>query len=555
MKKTLYTTTYFRALVLLAMAVVLTGCAVPRTSGPQKDYALTVLHTNDVHSSYGGFTSENRICYAPVCEGGSGGSVRLQRAVRAVRAQKPDAILLDGGDEFQGTLFWTLHKAAPITEIIDRIGYQAIAPGNHEFDDGVVTFLCYANSIKTPVVAANLSFDKGLKGAERILPWLVTEIKGRKVGIVGLVTAETPLVTSNSEGAKFSDEAAALKKAVTELTAQGVDIIIALTHDGFEDDKKLARTVAGVDIFVGGHSHSLLSNSIPRAEGKYPTVEKSPEGKPVLVVSAGSAGRYLGKLDVVFDAAGVPVSWSGEPIPVDDKTLAEMKAPEADAALAAVIEKYAAPAREKMVSKLGEIVAPGLDGLPLEKPDVLQCRANDCLTGNIVADALLTIPFKNTQVALLNGGALRNSLPGGKVTAGDVLATLPFQNTPVTADVPGSVILQALEHGVSAYGDGSGGFLQTAGLRYAFDDRRPKGQRITKAEVRDANGKWKAVAKAKNYRVVTIDFLSNGTDGFAVLKPFNWREAQGLMSDAVRVYLEQKSPVSVKPEGRIMRIK
>jgi 5'-nucleotidase len=553
-KKSSYVTACLRVFILSATLALMSGCAL-RSPDTQKEYALTVLHTNDVHSSYGGFTAENRICYAPACEGGSGGSVRLQQAVRAVRQNNPDAVLLDAGDEFQGTLFWTLHKDAPATEIIDRIGYQAIAPGNHEFDDGCATFLRYARAIKTPVVAANLSFDQGMEGAERILPWIVTQVNGRKIGIVGLVTSETPLVTAHSEGAAFADEETALRKAVAELTAQGVDIIISLTHAGFENDKKMAREVAGVDIFVGGHSHSLLSNTIDRAEGAYPVVEQSPDGKPVLVISAGSAGRYLGRLDIIFDAAGVPVSWSGEPIPIDDKTLAEMKAPKPDVALAAIIEKFAAPAREMLQTPLGEILAPGLDGLPLEKPDVLQCRAGDCLTGNIVADALLSVPFKNSQVVLLNAGALRNSLPGGKVTAGDVLATLPFQNTPMVADLPGSIILQALEHGVSAYGDGSGGFLQTAGLRYAFDARRSAGKRIVKAEISDERGIWRPVQKNKSYRAVTVDFLANGGDGFAMLQPFNWREAEGLMSDALRVYLEQKSPVSLRPEGRIQRIR
>jgi 5'-nucleotidase len=555
LKKTWYVTASLRAFSLLAVAAFLASCALIQPPETQKEYALTMLHTNDVHSNYGGFTAENHICYTPACEDGQGGSVRLQRAVRAIRQNNPDALFLDAGDEFQGTLLWTLHKDAPAAEIIDRLGYQAFVPGNHEFDDGCATFLRYARSIKTPVVAANLGFDQGLDGVERILPWLVTEIKGRRIGIVGIVTVETPLLTANSEGATFSDEETALRKAVTELTAQGVDIIISLTHAGFENDKKMARAVAGVDIFVGGHSHSLLSNTIPRVEASYPVVERSPEGKPVLVISAGSAGRYLGKLDVTFDASGVPLAWNGEPIPIDDKTLAEMNAPEPDAALVAIIEKYAAPAREMLKTALGEILAPGRDGLPLEEQGVLQCRAGECLTGNIVADALLAVSFPDAQAALLNSGALRNSLPGGKVTAGDVLATLPFMNTPLRADLPGAVILQTLEHSVSAYGDGGGGFLQTAGLRYVFDDRRPVGQRIVQVEIRDASGQWQAIQKNKTYRTVTVDFLANGGDGFAMLWPFVWREAEGLMSDALRIYLERKLPVSVRLEGRIQRIR
>lgn len=543
----------FIILVLLAGGFLVWRSAHP-TPVPGKEFALTLLHTNDVHSSYGGFTAENRICYAPVCEGGQGGSVRLQRAVRAVRQNNPDAIFLDAGDEFQGTLFWTLHKDAPAAEIVDRLGYQALAPGNHEFDDGSATFLRYVRSLKTPVVAANLSFDQGLDGAERIRPWLVTEINGHAVGIVGLDTSETPLVTAHSEGAKFADEKTSIEKAVKELTAQGVDIIIGLTHAGLENDKKMAQAVAGIDILVGGHSHSLLSNTLPNAVGAYPIVERSPEGQPVLVISAGSSGRYLGKLDVVFDAAGVPVRWSGEPITIDDKTLEEMKAPEPDAQLAAIVEKYAVPVREMLQTTLGEIVSPGREGQPLEEQDVLQCRAGDCLTANIVADALLTVPFKNAQVALLNAGALRNSLPGGRVTPGDVLATFPFSNTPQEADLPGTVILQALEHGVSTYGEGEGKFLQTAGLRYAFDARLDVGQRIVKAEIRDESGAWRPIDENATYRTVTLDFLTNGGDGFAMLKPLNWREAEILASDALRIYLEQKSPITIRPEGRIQHI-
>jgi 5'-nucleotidase len=204
-----------------------------------------------------------------------------------------------------------------------------------------------------------------------------------------------------------------------------------------------------------------------------------------------------------------------------------------------------------MRSPLGTIRAAGKEGRPLEDPNVLQCRQAECLTGDIVADALLEHAFKDAQAVILNGGALRNSLPGGVVTPGNVLATLPFQNTPVAADMPGSVLLQALEHGVSAYGEGRGAFLQTAGLRYVFDPRKAPGKRVVKAEVRDKYGKWQAVRQGVSYRVVTMDFLAGGGDGFAMLCPLKWEEAAILTNDALRLHLQKKSPLTPKLEDRI----
>jgi 5'-nucleotidase len=544
----------FAFLFVAVFSMFLSGCTTTQVSDADQKYALTILHTNDVHSNYGGFTSANRICYAPYCVDGKGGSVRLQQAVQAIKKEIPNTIILDAGDEFQGTLYWTTHKEAVSVDILNAIGYQAFIPGNHEFDDGCEPFLKLVRALKTPVLAANLSFSKPLSGSERIRPWTIINQNGRKVGIIGLANAETANLSSPCVEVQFTNEAEALRKATTQLTAQGVDIIIALTHVGLENDRRLARSVAGVDILVGGHSHSLLSNKLPNAVGVYPIVEKSPEGKPVLVVSAANASMYLGRLNVTFDAQGVPINWNGEPVPLDDAMLTKMKVPPPDVELVNKIETYSKPVQQMMQTPLGEISVAGREGKPLEESSVLQCREGDCLTGNIVTDALLKTVTRDAQVVLLNAGTLRYSLPGGKVTTGDVLATLPFQNTPMMTDMSGNVLWQALERGVSTYGEGEGCFLQTAGLRYVFDPRKPAGKRIVNAEVRNPMGKWQSVQKDVNYRVVTIDFLANGGDGFSMFPALKWKEAEMLMNDALRIYLEKNLPLSPKLEGRIKKL-
>lgn len=544
-------------LALFAVVMLALGCAPikpGKAPGSQAvDFNLTLLHTNDVHSTYGGLTDKGQTCYAALCESGRGGYVRLDQAVRAIRRDQPAAVFMDAGDIFQGTLFWTVHKEVMPARLIDKMGYQAIIPGNHEFDEGWGTWLKLVNRLKTPVLAANVSFGAEIKSPAlaKIKPYLVLEQGGRKIGLVGLVTPNTPETSSPGLGVSFAEAKEILEKAVQDLSGQGVGIIVAVTHLGLENERRLARAVSGVDVIVGAHSHSLLSNTENRAEGPYPIVEKAPNGAPVLVVSASTASIYLGRLEVGFDAAGVARKWQGGPIKLDEETLASLNAPQPDAALMKLIDGYAAPVAKMMKTRLGAIAADGRDGRPLEEPNVLECRKGECLTGNIVADALRTTAFKKAQIALINGGALRNSLPGGPVTPGDVLGTLPFQNTPLKADMPGEIIWQALERGVSTYGEGEGCFLQVSGLRYAFNPALKSGRRITKAEVMDENGQWGPLDKGASYQVVTIDFLARGGDGFSMFKNFKWEEGDKLANDVLRVYLEKHKQLKAGLEGRI----
>jgi 5'-nucleotidase len=538
---------------VLAAALLLTACAT-QTAAPEKDFTLTLLHTGDVHGAYGGQTAEGHSCYQPKCPGGKGGSVRLDQAVRAIRRQAPDALLLDSGDQFQGTLFWTEYKEAPTIDVLNKLGYTATLPGNHEFDDGNKPFLNLVKSLKNPVLAANLSFDPPQDGGERIRPWVVVDVKGRKVGIIGVANEETPTLASPGPEARFSSQNDAVRKAVAELTRQGVDIVVALSHIGLDNDRRMAKEIAGLDVIVGGHSHSLLSNLLKNSEGPYPIVEKTPEGKPAIIIANFIGGPHLGRIEASFDEAGVPVAWVGEPIVLDDNTLKVMNAPAVDEEMVALVEKYAVPLRKKMEEPVGRIDSTVREGLPLETPRVTVCREVECLSGNVVADSLLKIPFPDAQVVLLNGGTMRSSLPSGAVSAGHVLGTLPFQNTPQIGSLPGSVIRQALEHGVSTYGEGGGRFLQVAGLRYTFDPKKPAGERVVKAEVQ-VSGQWRPLDAKASYRVVASDYLTRGGDGFAMLVPFEWKEAQGLMAEILRVYLERHSPLEAREEGRIKRAK
>ena len=532
---------------LLSSCLLLVLCALPVQA-----FELTVLHTNDTHAAYGGVTAEGAACYAVRCPGGCGGSVRLKQVVDALRGRSAPTLLLDAGDQFQGTQFYSAYKGTMAAAVLDGLGYDAFVPGNHEFDNGCDTFEAFVAQTGTPVLAANLELPGG--AGSRVLPWRVVEREGRKIGLVGLVNQETPSMSSPCAEARFPAASTALEQAVAALRGQGVDVIIAVTHLGLSADRALARSVSGVDIIVGGHSHTVLSNTNSKAEGPYPLVEQSPSGEPVLIVTAGSSGKLLGCLRVSFDAVGVASRWSGEPIPVDGVTEpAPGVAPAPiDEGFAAVIEAYAKPLREAMSRPVGAIRMEGLgEGVLLETPEEQACRVRECLTGNIVADALLLAGRANgAEMALCNGGTIRSPLHTGTVNRGELVATLPYDNTVVVGDVSGRVVMEALEHGLSGYAERKGRFPMVAGLSYEADLSRQAGQRLRSVSVRGTQG-WEAIDPERTYRLATNDYLAEGGDGYGILTAVKWTYTGQSQMETLEAYLSGHIPLSVRLEGRI----
>lgn len=520
---------------------------------PSQAFELTVLHTNDVHSMYGGTTEKGTACYAAQCAGGTGGSVRLKQAVDTVRAAEKNVMLLDAGDEFQGTLFYTKFKGDVAAEILDTLNYTAFTPGNHEFDDGCGEFRRFAERTHVPVLAANLNLPTVSGGKPLTQPWVVVERQGRKIGIVGLVNEETPSLASPCKEAVFGSAEKALREAVAALKAQGVDIIIALTHLGLNVDCDLAGRVDGVDVFVGGHTHSLLSNTNPKAVGPYPIVKRSPSGEPVLVVTAASSCKLLGRIQIDFDDAGVARRWNGDPIVLDGRNVTVPP----DAKLSARLDSYATQLRSLIGQPVGKILFAGETGgqqVDLEE-DAHLCRVQECLSGDILVDSLLWgAGDTGATIALSVGGTVRSPLHTGVVTVGDLLTAMPFDNTLVVGNLSGKQLVEALEHGASGYENGAGRFLQVAGLMYSVEPAKPVGQRISAVSVRTKAGGWEPLRPEAVYRVATVDYVAEGGDGFAAFKNIKWQYTGRAHSEYLRDYIA-KVPVEIKPEGRITVIR
>ena len=520
-----------RFLLSLLLAVALTLAFVPAAmaEGP---ITVTILHTNDTHAHLESFE--------PFKQPLQGGVARRYTLIEQIRAEGGNVILLDAGDVFQGTLYFNQYQGQADLYFMNAMGYDAMCVGNHEFDSGPAVLAAFIDGAEFPVISANIDVSAEPTLAGKIPAYTVLDVAGEKIAVFGLTTEDTPILSSPGPNVIFKDPISSAEATVDELEAQGINKIIALTHLGYSRDLDLAAAVEGIDVIVGGHSHTLLGD-MEGAEGPYPTVVTSPAGEPVLVVTAKCWGSYLGRLDVTFTAEGVVETYGGAPIFIDESI------PE-NPEMAAKLAEYAAPIEELKATVIGQ-TAVDLDG---EREHVRTMETN---LGNLICDAMLwRTAADNTVIAIQNGGGIRASIPAGDVSLGQVLEVLPFGNTIVNFDLTGAEIVEALENGVSMVEEVKGRFPQVGGLRYAFNPDLPAGSRIISVEVWDPAQKAYVPLDLKaTYRVCTNNFLYGGGDGYEVFatKARNVNETGLLLSDVLVEYIKAHSPVSPAVEGRI----
>lgn len=549
---------------LLAISTIVAGLASGAAGLPvsaadpvgtgAKDYQLRVLHTNDTHAHLD----------------------NIARRVTAVGAARNDhTLLLDAGDVFSGTLYFNQFSGLADLFFMNELKYDAMTFGNHEFDKGPGTLAEFIKQAKFPFVSANLDFsaDSNLKGLShsglgkpgeqgQIYPAVIKEIAGEKVGIIGLTTPETSVLSSPGPGIKFADEVQSAQKQVDALEAEGVNKIIVLSHLGYTVDQDLAEAVDGIDVIVGGHSHTKLSA---------PEVHHA-EQEPTLIVQTGEYNQNLGQLDVTFDSTGKLTAWKGELIALDAKDDAGNFLIKSDAAAEAKLKEYAAPLEELKKTVIGksDVV---LDG---ERGSVRKQETN---LGDLIADGMRSKVMSIVKetgvkgyVTIQNGGGIRASIQAGDITLGDLLTTMPFGNNLTALKMTGAEITAALENGVSGVEDGEGRFPQVSGLRFYYDSTKPgeviddvtgkktqNGQRIVKVQVQNEDGTYADIDPKAYYIVATNSFMAAGGDFYASMKQAKddgrFYELNLVDYEVFREHLDQTVTVKAASQGRITDLK
>jgi len=538
----------FVALLLLVIV------PISLSAQDEETYDLTIIHTNDTHT------------YHEPAADGNGGAAIMKTVIDQIRSEVANSLLLDVGDRFTGTLFHAQYLGQDNAQLMTLLGYDAMTLGNHEFDNGEQVLAEFIDALPFPVVAANVEVTAGSPLDGKIQPYIVKDVGGQQIGIIGITTPETRFLARATDTITFNEDVVGIVQGIVdELTAQGVNKIILDAHLGYNVELDLAPLLTGVDVILGGDSETLLSNIYAIAggtytavaEGPYPTVVDSASGEPVLVVQAFRHNRFLGRLDVTFDANGVATDWGGDAILMSHYIPAN---PE----VAALIDELRQPLDVLLQQVIGQTNA-FLVG------DRNVCRYAECNLGNLIADAIRASD-DTIQIVIMNGGGIRSNIPASAaevpadlefaepqdVTLGDVLTAFPFRNRIATFDLTGADVIAALENGVSRIdGDsGTGRFPQVSGVRFSFDVSKEIGSRIQSVEVLNAAGEYEAIDPSATYRVASNDFMRQGGDEYTVFRDngANAFDSGPELEVVLAEYITANSPINPLVEGRITRL-
>ncbi|WP_106745749.1 bifunctional metallophosphatase/5'-nucleotidase [Yoonia maritima] len=511
--------------------ILTSTCALALSAGAAAaDYSLTILHTNDFHARFEPISKYDSGCSSEDNAAGEcfGGTARLVTAIADARARSNNSILVDGGDQFQGTLFYTYYKGAMAAEFMNKLGYDAMTVGNHEFDDGPEVLRGFMDSVEFPVLMSNADVSGEPLLADVLMKSTVMEQGGEKIGLIGLTPHDTHELASPGDNIIFTDPSDAVQGEVDKLTEAGVNKIIVLSHSGYVVDQQVAANTTGVDVIVGGHSNTLLGD-MDGAAGSYPTMVGD-----TAIVQAYAYGKFLGELNVTFDDAGVLTEASGAPLLMDGE-VAE------DSDTVARITELAVPL-EEIRNKVVAVAGAAIEG----NRDV--CRAMECSGGNLIADAMLDrVADQGIQIAIANSGGIRASIDEGDVTMGEVLTVLPFQNTLSTFYVSGETVVAALENGVSQIEEGAGRFPQVAGITFTVDAAAEAGSRVS-----DVMVAGEPIDLTATYGLVSNNYVRNGGDGYAMFKDAADAYDFGPdLADVTAEYLADNAPYAPYTDGRI----
>ncbi len=500
--------------VILSLVLVLGVVFGGLPANAAETQKLVILHVNDVH---GRIVADSR-------EGGMGFGV-FKTKLDELRKENENLLLLNAGDALHGTTMINLTDGEAMVELMNYLKFDALTPGNHDFNYGYEKLLELEKMAEFPIIAANVV--KEADKSQVFDPYVIKEFDGFKVGIFGLATPETKYKShpNNTIGVEFENPVDAAKKMVAELEGKGVDVIVALAHLGIAGtidvtSKEVAEQVKGIDIIIDGHSHEELNQMVG----------------DTLLVQAGYYMRNIGRIELEI-ADGKVVKAEEKMIPT-----AELEGVVPNEEIEGMVKEIEEANKAFLDVEVGTAKVELYGG----REEGASVRADETILGNLIADVMRW--STGADAAFANGGGIRASIPKGVVKVDDIIKAFPFTNTLAVIEVTGQELIDALENGVSVYPEELGGFPQVSGLKFEFDPSKPAGQRVTSVRIGE---KLRKLSPTRVYTLVTNDFMASGGDGYVMFDNKPFVAEGGLLSDVLIDYFKEVGEVEAKLEGRI----
>ncbi len=473
---------------------------------------IILVHLNDIHGRVKEDEREGAIGFA-----------KLKTKLDLLKEENPNLLLLNAGDTVHGTTLVNITEGETMIRLMNELGFDAMAPGNHDFNYGYKRLLELRDMADFPILAANILKEESQE--EVFKPYMVKELDGVRIGIFGLTTEETKFKShpKNTEGIDFINPVDSAKEVVKKLRDdEKVDIVIGLAHLGVEGTtlttaKDVISKVDGIDILIDGHSHEETNEKVG----------------DTLLVQAGSYTKNIGIVQLeVKDGKLVKAEESLYPYE-------EAKKLTANESILKEIEKI----DEINKPILDEVVGKTEVDLDGERGNV---RTRETNFGNLIADTMLE--SVNGDIAFTNGGGIRASIQAGDVKVNDIITSVPFTNTLAVVEATGEEIVKALERGVDSYPEEAGHFPQVAGIKFSFDPSKEVGKRVN---VEDTIIAGEKIDLNKTYKVVTNDFIAAGGDGYTMFEGKDFVGEGGLLSDLLKDKFKEVKTVAPKLEARI----
>ena len=511
-------------LATTALALMVSACSMlpgKNSVGPDPDktYQLTILHTNDNH---GRFWHDRKERY------GMAARMTLVEQIRSEVAQEGGyLLLLSGGDINTGVPESDLQDAVPDFKGMNLLGYDAMAVGNHEFDNPREVLMMQQDLADFPFLSANIIDET--TGDPLFSPYSIFDFDELSIAVMGLTTDDTPKATNpeNVEGLIFEEPVNSARELIPELEKEA-DIIIATTHMGhYRDgnhgvnapgDVTLAREVDGIDLIIGGHSQDPLFTPDQQND--------------TWIVQAHEWGKYLGRADFEYKNGELKLI-SYKLIPVNHKN-SETKIP-FNEEMMALLQPYQDKGQKLVEAKIGNVD----QRLMGERKEV---RFQPTNLGTLLTEAFME--KTGADFAVTNGGGIRASIEAGEITYKDALQVLPFGNTLTTTEMTGQQVLDYLNV-VALKPENSGAFAHFSGVDML----------ITETGVKNVQINDNPIELDKTYKMAALSFSAGGGDNYPDINEYpGFIDTGFLDADVLREFIEKHSPINVadyQPDGVI----